>query len=70
MKLRQGFLRLGISLAGLWFGFWTCAYVIKPQLSENSPGPIAPTLSLTAEIALIAVAVFSLWWIVSGIRSG
>ncbi|MGH7031763.1 MAG: hypothetical protein ACREE9_06735 [Stellaceae bacterium] len=68
-NLRRGFLRLGLVLATSWFVYWTCAYIISPQTSENSPTLVDPTLSPAGGIVLIAVAVLGLWWIVSGLRS-
>lgn len=66
MSLRQGFLRLGTGLGLLWLVFWTCAYVIRPQSSENMPFP--PALSLTTEIALVTVAILGAPWIVLGFK--
>jgi hypothetical protein len=67
VSLRRGFVRLGIGLAVLWFVFWTCAYVMRPLASENAQ-PL-PALSPTTDIALIAVVIVGLPWIVSGFRS-
>ena len=67
VNLRRGFVRLGIGLTLLWFVFWTCAYVMRPQASENAPR--LPALSPTTDIALIAVVIVGLPWIVSGFRS-
>jgi hypothetical protein len=67
VNLRRGFVRLGIGLAVLWFVFWTFAYVMRPLASENAQ-PL-PALSPTTDIALIAVAIAGLPWIVSGFRS-
>jgi hypothetical protein len=62
VNLRRGFVRLGIGLAVLWFVFWTCAYVMRPLASENAQ-PL-PALSPTTDIALIAVVIVGLPWIV------
>ena len=67
VNLRRGFVRLGIGLAVLWFVFWTCAYVMRPLASEDAQ-PL-PALSPTTDIALIAVVIVGLPWIVSGFRS-
>jgi hypothetical protein len=67
VNLRRGFVRLGIGLAVLWFVFWTCAYVIRPLASEDAP--LLPALSPRTDIALIAVVIVGLPWIVSGFRS-
>ena len=67
VNLCRGFVRLGIGLAVLWFVFWTCAYVMRPLASENVQ-PL-PALSPTTDIALIAVVLVGLPWIVSGFRS-
>jgi hypothetical protein len=56
-----------MGLVGLWLAFWTLAYVIRPVASENAPPP--PTLTLSADLMLIAVAVLFLPWIISGFRS-
>jgi len=56
-----------MGLVGLWLAFWTLAYVIKPVASENAPSP--PMLTLSADLLIIAVAVFFLPWIISGFRS-
>lgn len=61
-------MRLGIGLALLWIVFWTCAYIIKPQSSENAPS-LPPALSPTTDIVLIAATIAGLPWIVSGFRS-
>jgi hypothetical protein len=63
LSLRRGFTRLGMSLVGLWLVFWTFAYVLKPVASENAP-PL-PTLTLSANLVLIAVAILFLRWIIS-----
>jgi hypothetical protein len=62
VNLRRGFVRLGIGLAVLWFVFWTCAYVMRPLASEDAQ-PL-PALSPTTDIALIAVVIVGLPWIV------
>lgn len=68
-NLRRGFLRLAMGLAALWFVFWTCGYIFRPQLSENSPFLAGPAFSLTTVVALAAAAFICLWWIISGLRS-
>ena len=67
VDLRSGFLRLGIGVAGLWFVFWTCAYIIRPPASENAPS-LPPALSLTTDIALVAATLLGVPWIVAGFR--
>ena len=67
MTFRRGFARLGIGLTVLWFVFWTCAYIIRPQSSENAPS-LPPALSLTTDIALVAAAILGAPWVVSGFR--
>ena len=67
-NLRRGFLRFGIGLALLWFVFWTCAYILRPQASENAPS-LPPALSLTTVIALIVASILCAPWILSGFRS-
>lgn len=64
--LRRGLLRLAASLGLLWFVFWTFAYVIRPQSSENVPFP--PALSLTTEVALATAMLLATPWIVLGFR--
>jgi hypothetical protein len=66
-NLRRGFLRIGIGSTLLWLAFWTLAYVIKPVASENALPP--PTLTLSADLLLIAAAVSFLPWIISGFRA-
>ena len=68
MKLERGFLRLGISLATLWFVFWTFAYVMRPHASDNTPAP-HPVLPLTAQLVLIGGAILGVPWIAGGFRS-
>lgn len=67
VNLRRGMLRLGLCLAALWLVFWTCAYVLRPRVSENGPPP-PPALSPSTDLALIAVAVVAVPWVVSGFR--
>ncbi|MGH7047109.1 MAG: hypothetical protein ACREE2_12060 [Stellaceae bacterium] len=67
-KLRRGCSRLGMVLAMLWFVYWTCAYIVTPQISDNSPVLVRPTLSFTSDIVLIDTAILGLWWIVAGLR--
>jgi hypothetical protein len=50
----------------LWLVFWTCAYVIRPPSSENAPWP--PALSLTTEMALVAIGISGTPWVISGFR--
>jgi hypothetical protein len=68
MTARRGVVRLGIGLAVLWLVFWTCAYVMMPQPSENAPS-LPPALSLTTAVFVIAAAVLGIPWIISGFRS-
>ena len=65
--MRRGLLRLAASGALLWFVFWTFAYVIRPQSSENVPFP--PALSLTTEVALAMTMLLAAPWVVLGFRS-
>lgn len=69
VNLRRGCLRLGMVLAMLWLVYWSFAYIMRPQPSENLPSPPGPELSATAIIVLTAAAILGLWWIVSGMRS-
>ncbi len=66
IKPHRGFLRLGLVLVMLWFLFWTCAHIIRPQASENSASLIDPQLSSMSDSILLAAAVFGLWWVVEG----
>jgi hypothetical protein len=66
-NLRRGVTRLATSLAVLWFVFWTVAYVLAPQKSENMAQD--PPLRLPTDIALIAGAILGVPWVVSGLRS-
>jgi hypothetical protein len=68
VNLRRGILRLATGVVVLWLVFWTCAYVIRSRSSENGPPP-APPFSLTTDLALIAVAIIGVPWVVSGFRS-
>jgi hypothetical protein len=52
----------------LWLAFWTCAYVIKPQTSENAPS-LPPALTLTTESVLITGTILAAPWIVKGFQS-
>jgi hypothetical protein len=67
MNLHRGFLRFGIGLVLLWLAFWTCAYIIKPQSSEDAPS-LPPALSMITESVLIAGAILVAPWIISGFR--
>jgi hypothetical protein len=61
-------MRLGMGLTVLWLVFWTCAYVIKPPVSENAAS-VPPALSLWTAVVVIAVAILGMPWVVSGFRS-
>jgi len=47
MSLRRGCVRLAISVAAVWFVFWTCAYVLKPY-SSLIPEPASFALRISA----------------------
>lgn len=67
-NLRQGFARLALCLWLVWFVYWTCAYAMRSQASENHPTPL-PLLTLLALAPfLIAALAFGIRWIVSGFR--
>jgi hypothetical protein len=67
-KIRQGLTRLGLCSAALWLVFWTFAYVMKQPASETLP-LAGPTFSLTMVLALLAVAMIGVPWVVLGFRS-
>jgi len=52
----------------LWLAFWTCAYVIGQNPSEDLPSP-ALALSLPTNVILAAAGIFILSWGISGFRS-
>jgi hypothetical protein len=66
--IHRGLVRFGTVLMALWLVFWTCAYVIAPPISENTPSQ-PPAFTLTTVLILLAVAVLGVQWIVSGFRS-
>ena len=68
MSFRRGFVRLGIGLFALWLVFWTCAYILRPQASENAQS-LPPALTLPTDLILIAAVILGLPWVVSGFRS-
>jgi hypothetical protein len=39
MNPRRGFGRLAIGLGGVWFVFWTVAYVLNSRLTETAAQP-------------------------------
>ncbi len=67
VNFRRGVRRVGIGLVVLWLVFWTCAYIIKPPVSENAQS-LPPALSLTTDVALGATALLGIPWVVSGFR--
>jgi hypothetical protein len=67
VNLRRGFIRVAIGLVVLWLAFWTCAYVIGQDPSENVPSP-ALALSLPTNFILTAAGFFLLLWSVYGFR--
>ncbi|HEV2098068.1 MAG TPA: hypothetical protein VGR45_03985 [Stellaceae bacterium] len=68
VSIRRGFIRLGLGLFALWLLFWTCAYILKPQASENAQS-LPPALTLPTDLILIAAVILGLPWVVSGFRS-
>jgi len=72
MSLQRGCLRLAMSLAAVWFVFWTCAYVLQP-FSRFKPEPATFALRATASGVLVpclVVAVLLGGWVALGFRSG
>ena len=67
MNPQRGLARLGLSLALLWFVFWTFAYVLVPRASENAP--LEPAWSPTTKIALAAAAALAAPWVAAGFRA-
>jgi hypothetical protein len=67
VNLRRGFIRVAIGLVVLWLAFWTCAYVIGQNPSEDLPSP-GLALSLPANVILAATGFFLLSWSISGFR--
>ena len=66
-SLHRGLVRLGLSLALTWFVFWTFAYVLQTRSSENAQQQ--PALTPATKIAVLATALLSLPWVVSGFRA-
>ena len=66
IKPRRINLRLGVTVAALWFVFWTFSYVLRPYRSENAP--TLAMLPLTTQIALVVAFAFIGPWLVSGFR--
>ena len=72
MRLRRGGLRLAVSLAAVWFVFWSCAYVLQPY-SRFKPEPATFAVRATGSGVLVpclVVAVLLAGWVALGFRSG
>lgn len=67
MSVRRGVRRVGIGLVLLWLVFWTCAYIIKPPVSENAQS-LPPALSPTTDVTLVVAVLLGVPWVVSGFR--
>ena len=68
MRLRRGFLWLGIACAAVWFVFWTFAYVIGSHTSLT-PEPASVVMRVTAWRVLgpsLIVAIVLAGWIAAG----
>jgi hypothetical protein len=69
MNLRQGSLRLFITLVALWLVYWTFAFVLSGS-NESTALPGLNQLPVSVDIALAIGAVLGVWWTVVGFRSG
>jgi hypothetical protein len=71
MSVRRGFLRLVISLAGLWLVFWNFAYVMRP-FSSLIPEPASFAIRISAWNVVLPCLVTTLLlgaWVAFGFRS-
>jgi hypothetical protein len=70
VNLRRGLVRLAISVATIWFVFWTSAYVIKPYSSLEPEISFATRIDASSVVVPCVVAALVLGgWIVMGLRS-
>jgi hypothetical protein len=72
MNLGRGLLRLAIAITGVWFVFWTYAYILNPT-EGHSPDGSSNLVSRFSEwqivIPCLIVAVILGIWAVAGFRS-
>jgi hypothetical protein len=66
MNLRQGGIRLLISLTALWLVYWSFAFVFRTPQSIALPG--IAQLPPPVAVSLVGGAILALWWTVSGFR--
>ena len=72
MNLGRGLLRLAMAITGVWFVFWTYAYILNPaegHSSEPNPGLMARFADWKILIPCIIVGVVLGIWAVAGFRS-
>jgi hypothetical protein len=72
MNLGRGLLRLAIAITGVWFVFWTYAYILNPiegHSSEPTSGFMARFLDWKILIPCLIIAVILGIWAVAGFRS-
>lgn len=62
----RGLLRLALALVLLWMVYWTVAYVIHSQSSEN--GAFPPAFTQFTLIVIGVAAVLLAPWVVLGFR--
>jgi hypothetical protein len=70
MNLRQGSLRLLITLVALLFVYWSSAFVFVSASNTSTALPGLKQLPVVVDIALACGAVLGVWWTVLGFRSG
>ena len=69
--MRRGCLRLAISLAAVWFVFWTGAYVMRPSSSViPEPATFAIRIAAWRVVVPCLIAILGLGaWVAIGFRS-
>ena len=70
VNLRRGLSRLALSLGLSWFTYWTCAYILRPNPSENHPLPLPLLTYLVLVPFVISTIAFGIRWVLAGFRPG
>ena len=72
MNFGRGLLRLGLAIIGVWFVFWTYAYILNPETSGPQPGGelIARLTDWQLLIPLIVLAAWIETYVTPGILLG